>query len=68
MAKALLGHMATVRDQRLLEELVHLRARVRELESDVRRLNEERDAAHDAAPLQLPDQFPEPVVVEPALT
>lgn len=66
MAKALLGHMATVQDQRLLEQIVQLRARVRDLENDVRRLSAERDAARDAVPLHLPDTFPEPVP-EPAL-
>lgn len=42
MAKALYGHMTTAADQRLLTEVARLRARVRELEAQVERLEIER--------------------------
>ena len=46
MAKALYGHMA-VADQRLLAEVVRLRARVRELEDLVEELELARELAID---------------------
>lgn len=42
MAKALYGHMTTAPDQRLLTEVARLRARVRELEAHIERLELER--------------------------
>ncbi len=42
MAKALYGHMATATDQRMLTEVARLRARVRELEAHIERLELER--------------------------
>lgn len=42
MAKALYGHMAHAADQRLVAEIDRLRARVRELETQVERLELER--------------------------
>lgn len=43
MAKALLGYVGSIRDQRVLEELAFLRARVRILQSEVDRLQAERE-------------------------
>jgi hypothetical protein len=43
MAKALFGHVGTVPDQRLLDELQLLRARARALEFEVTRLRADND-------------------------
>lgn len=45
MAKALLGYVGSIRDQRVLEELAFLRARVRFLQSELDRLQAERETA-----------------------
>lgn len=42
MAKALLGHLAVAPDRRLVDELLHLRTRVRDLESELAELRAER--------------------------
>lgn len=43
MAKALFGHVGSVPDRRVLDEVTKLRARVRELEIEVMRLRAEND-------------------------
>jgi hypothetical protein len=55
MAKALLGHVATSVDRRLLDEVTRLRSRVRDLEEEVARLRaaadtDEVDLDHCPAP------------------
>jgi len=44
MAKALLGHVASNVDRRLLDEVTRLRTRVRDLEAEVARLRAESEA------------------------
>ncbi|CAN5307186.1 hypothetical protein BH20ACT5_BH20ACT5_11190 [soil metagenome] len=63
MAKALLGYVGSIRDQRVLEELAFLRARVQILQSELDRLRAEREAAD--LDLRVPDRLPEEY--EPAL-
>ncbi len=43
MAKALLGHLGTAPDRRLIEEVTLLRSRVRLLQSELDALRAERD-------------------------
>ncbi|MBO0869936.1 MAG: hypothetical protein J2P15_15350 [Micromonosporaceae bacterium] len=43
MAKALYGHVGSAPDRRLLDEVTHLRAKVRTLEFEVTRLRAEND-------------------------
>jgi hypothetical protein len=45
MAKALLGHVGALPDRRLVDEVAHLRSRVRDLEAELARLNAARDAS-----------------------
>lgn len=66
MAKALLGHVATSVDRRLLDEVTRLRSRVRVLEEEVARLRaeaetEEVDLEHGLRQLSTE-------LTEPALT
>lgn len=49
MAKALYGHVGSAPDQRMLDEVTRLRARVRELEVEVMRLRAEGDRLVAAA-------------------
>jgi hypothetical protein len=58
MAKALFGHVGSAPDRRLLDEVTHLRAKVRALEFEVARLRAENDrlaAAHETELLRLPE-------------
>ncbi len=43
MAKALYGHVGSAPDQRMLDEVTRLRARVQDLEIEVMRLRAEND-------------------------
>jgi hypothetical protein len=43
MAKALYGHVGSAPDRRLVDEVTHLRAKVRTLEFEVTRLRAEND-------------------------
>jgi hypothetical protein len=43
MAKALLGHVGSAPDKRVLDEVTRLRSRVRDLEIEVMRLRAEND-------------------------
>lgn len=56
MAKALLGHVGTAPDRRLLEELVFLRSRVRVLQSELDRIRAAQAAAE--SDLRVPDPAP----------
>ncbi len=56
MAKALLGHIGTAPDRRMLEELVYLRSRVRVLQSE---LDSIRASQAAAAELELELRVPE---------
>lgn len=49
MAKALFGHVGSTPDRRLLDEVTHLRARVRALEFETARLQAENDRLTAAA-------------------
>lgn len=49
MAKALYGHVSNAPDQRLLDEVTKLRARVQALEFEVTRLRAENDRLAAAA-------------------
>jgi hypothetical protein len=49
MAKALYGHVSSAPDKRMLDEVTRLRARVRDLEIEVIRLNAENDRLVAAA-------------------
>jgi hypothetical protein len=58
MAKALYGHVGSAPDRRLLDEVTHLRAKVRALEIEVARLRAENDrlaADAEADLLRLPE-------------
>jgi hypothetical protein len=64
MAKALFGHVGGAPDRRLLDEVTHLRSKVRTLEFEITRLRAENDrlvagAAEQDELLRIP---------EPALT
>ncbi|MGI8694050.1 MAG: hypothetical protein ACR2JK_14315 [Geodermatophilaceae bacterium] len=63
MAKALLGHVGTAPDRRMLEELVYLRSRVRVLQSELDHIRATQAAAE--MDLRVPDsspvRYPEPV-------
>ncbi|MBA2390981.1 MAG: hypothetical protein H0V67_12095 [Geodermatophilaceae bacterium] len=56
MAKALLGHVGTAPDRRMLEELVFLRSRVRTLQAELDRLRAVQAAAE--LDLRIPDAPP----------
>lgn len=58
MAKALLGHVGTVPDRRLLEEIAFLRSRVRVLQSELDHLRAEQAQAELATDLRVPDLPP----------
>jgi hypothetical protein len=64
MAKALLGHVGSASDRRLLDEVTLLRAKVRNLEFEVTRLRAENDRLL-AATAEADELFRLP---EPALT
>ncbi len=49
MAKALFGHVGSAPDRRMLDEVTHLRAKVRALEFEVTRLRAENDRLAAAA-------------------
>lgn len=55
MAKALLGHIGTVTDRRLLEEIAMLRTQVRLLQSELDLIRAERATHLD---LRVPDSPP----------
>lgn len=64
MAKALLGHVGTVPDRRLLEEIAFLRSRVRTLQSELDRVRAEQAATVRPHDLRVPDAtsaYAEPV-------
>jgi len=56
MAKALLGHIGTTPDRRLLEELAFLRSRVRVLQSELDHIHAEQAARE--LDLRVPDSPP----------
>lgn len=58
MAKALLGHVGTVPDRRLLEENAFLRSRVRTLQSELDRIRAEQAASALKHELRVPDAPP----------
>lgn len=60
MAKALLGHVGTVPDRRLLEEIAFLRSRVRILQSELDHIRAEQAAAQVRVP-DVPPAYAEPV-------
>lgn len=63
MAKALLGHVATNVDRRLLDEVTRLRTRVRDLEAEVARLRAEADDVDlDHGLRQLSTELTEPAL------
>lgn len=64
MAKALLGHVGSTPDRRLLEEIAFLRSRVRILQSELDLLRAERAAVE--FDLRVPDS-PTVPYAEPAL-
>jgi uncharacterized small protein (DUF1192 family) len=64
MAKALLGHVGSASDRRLLDEVTLLRAKVRNLEVEIARLRAENDRLV-AATAEADELFRLP---EPALT
>jgi hypothetical protein len=49
MAKALFGHVGSAPDRRLVDEVTHLRAKLRALEFEVTRLRAENDRLAAAA-------------------
>ncbi len=65
MAKALFGHVGSVSDRRLLDEVTHLRAKVRALEFEVTRLRAENDRLSAAVSSDSEDLLR---LSEPALT
>jgi hypothetical protein len=67
MAKALYGHVGVGPDQRVLDELQLLRAKVRKLEFEVAGLRAENDRL-SAALAQTEDPLRLAVLEEPALT
>jgi len=58
MAKTLLGHVGTVPDRRLLEEIAFLRSRVRILQSELDHLRAEQARSQLAAEVRVPDVPP----------
>jgi hypothetical protein len=62
MAKALLGYVGTLPDRRLVDEVTHLRSRVRDLEAEVARLRAERDANELEHGLRQLAELPEPAL------
>ncbi len=65
MAKALFGHVGSAPDRRLLDEVTHLRAKVRSLEFEVTRLRAENDRLSAAVSSDSEDLLR---LSEPALT
>jgi hypothetical protein len=61
MAKALLGYVGALPDRRLVDEVAHLRSRVRDLEAELDRLRAERASALEQGLRQL-SELPEPVL------
>jgi hypothetical protein len=61
MAKALLGHVGALPDRRLVDEVAHLRSRVRDLEAELARLHAERDRTLERGLRQL-SELPEPAL------
>ena len=62
MAKALFGHLVAPAELRVLEENAVLRARVHRLESELRQLRAERDAAIASELLSLAGDNAEPAL------
>jgi hypothetical protein len=62
MAKALLGYVGALPDRRLVDEVAHLRSRVRDLEAELARLRAERDTSSLEHGLRQLSELPEPAL------
>jgi len=62
MAKALLGYVGAVPDRRLIDEVTHLRSRIRDLEAELVRLRAEREASELERGLRQLSELPEPAL------
>jgi hypothetical protein len=62
MAKALLGYVGALPDRRLVDEVAHLRSRVRDLEAELDRLRADRGTSELEHGLRQLSELPEPVL------
>jgi hypothetical protein len=62
MAKALLGYVGALPDRRLVDEVAHLRSRVRDLEAELARLRTESDSSELEHGLRQLSEMPEPAL------
>ncbi|HVQ91763.1 MAG TPA: hypothetical protein VMU51_12065 [Mycobacteriales bacterium] len=62
MAKALLGYVGALPDRRLVDEVAHLRSRVRDLEAELARLRAEQRTSELEHGLRQLSELPEPAL------
>jgi len=62
MAKALLGYVGAPPDRRLVDEVTHLRSRVRDLEEELARLHAQRESSEIERGLRQLSELSEPAL------